>query len=133
MRCPKDDTDLIEIERQGIDIDYCPTCKGVWLDRSELDHLIARSTALVTSDDESPRDRPEPRRKSGGLMDRVGGMFDDDRDSDRSRQRGARYGDRDDDDDDRRGRSYSDRDDDRYSRDKKKGRKRGMLEELFDF
>jgi Zn-finger nucleic acid-binding protein len=133
MRCPKDDTDLIEIERQGIDIDYCPTCKGVWLDRSELDQLIARSPAQVTYEEASPRDQPEPRRKSGGLMDRVGGMFDDDRDSDRSRQRGARYDDRDDDDDDR-GRSYRDRDDDRYSRDKKKkGRKRGMLEDLFDF
>lgn len=133
MRCPKDDTDLIEIERQGIDIDYCPTCKGVWLDRSELDHLIARSSAQAPHEDESPRDRPEPRRKSGGLMERVGGMLDDDRDSDRSRQRGAMYGDRDD-DDDYRDRSYSDRNDDRYSKDKKKkGRKRGMLEDLFDF
>lgn len=133
MRCPKDDTDLIEIERQGIDIDYCPTCKGVWLDRSELDHLITRSSAQVTYEDESPRDHREPRRKSGGLMDRVGSMLDDDGDSDRSRQRSARYGDRDD-DDDYRGRGYSDRDDDRYSKDKKKkGRKRGMLEDLFDF
>jgi Zn-finger nucleic acid-binding protein len=34
-------------ERQGIEIDYCPSCRGIWLDRGELDKLIERSTALV--------------------------------------------------------------------------------------
>jgi uncharacterized protein len=41
MQCPIDQTTLAMTERQGIEIDYCPTCRGVWLDRGELDKLIA--------------------------------------------------------------------------------------------
>ena len=41
MNCPNDNTPLAMTERQGIEIDYCPTCRGVWLDRGELDKLIA--------------------------------------------------------------------------------------------
>jgi Zn-finger nucleic acid-binding protein len=37
--------DLVMSERQGIEIDYCPQCRGVWLDRGELDKIIERSTA----------------------------------------------------------------------------------------
>lgn len=43
MRCPKDDTPLATTKRSGIDIDYCPQCRGVWLDRGELDKLIIRA------------------------------------------------------------------------------------------
>lgn len=43
MKCPSDATDLVMAERQGIEIDYCPNCRGVWLDRGELDKLIDRS------------------------------------------------------------------------------------------
>lgn len=39
--CPQ--TPLVMSERQGIEIDYCPKCRGVWLDRGELDKLIERS------------------------------------------------------------------------------------------
>lgn len=35
MRCPVDGTELYMMERQGIEIDYCPRCRGVWLDRGE--------------------------------------------------------------------------------------------------
>ncbi len=45
MRCPVDDTELAMSERQGIEVDYCPKCRGVWLDRGELDKIIERSTA----------------------------------------------------------------------------------------
>jgi Zn-finger nucleic acid-binding protein len=44
MSCPICRTGLTLSERQGIEIDYCPTCRGVWLDRGELDKLIERST-----------------------------------------------------------------------------------------
>lgn len=44
MLCPTDQTPLTMSERQGIEIDYCPTCRGVWLDRGELDKIIERST-----------------------------------------------------------------------------------------
>ena len=43
MKCPVDNTQLAITERQGVEIDYCPTCRGVWLDRGELDKLIERS------------------------------------------------------------------------------------------
>lgn len=43
MKCPIDHVDLVMSERQGIEIDYCPTCRGVWLDRGELDKIIDRS------------------------------------------------------------------------------------------
>lgn len=40
MKCPVDSTTLSMTERAGIEIDYCPACRGVWLDRGELDKLI---------------------------------------------------------------------------------------------
>lgn len=45
MNCPNDNTTLQMTSREGIEIDYCPQCRGVWLDRGELDKLIERSTA----------------------------------------------------------------------------------------
>ena len=45
MKCPTCvDSDLLMSERQGVEIDYCPKCRGVWLDRGELDKLIERSS-----------------------------------------------------------------------------------------
>ena len=43
MQCPTDGTTLTMSERGGIEIDYCPQCRGVWLDRGELDKIIERS------------------------------------------------------------------------------------------
>jgi uncharacterized protein len=44
MKCPLDvDVDLVMSERQGVEIDYCPTCRGVWLDRGELDKILDRA------------------------------------------------------------------------------------------
>ena len=43
MQCPTDGTTLTMSERTGIEIDYCPTCRGVWLDRGELDKILERS------------------------------------------------------------------------------------------
>ena len=52
MLCPLDGSTLLLSERQGIEIDYCPQCRGVWLDRGELDKLIERG-----DDDDDDRDR----------------------------------------------------------------------------
>lgn len=41
--CPVDGTVLVPVERSGIEIDHCPSCRGVWLDRGELDKIIERS------------------------------------------------------------------------------------------
>lgn len=43
LSCPVCRVDLVMSERQGIEIDYCPKCRGVWLDRGELDKIIERS------------------------------------------------------------------------------------------
>ena len=45
MACPVDGTALVMSERSGIEIDYCPSCRGVWLDRGELDKIIERNAA----------------------------------------------------------------------------------------
>lgn len=45
MQCPVDGETLVMTERSGVEIDYCPRCRGVWLDRGELDKIIARSAA----------------------------------------------------------------------------------------
>lgn len=49
MRCPIDGDELVMTERQGIEIDYCARCRGVWLDRGELDKIIERSTSPVAA------------------------------------------------------------------------------------
>lgn len=45
MKCPHCNIALVMTERSGIEIDYCPQCRGVWLDRGELDKIIERSAA----------------------------------------------------------------------------------------
>lgn len=43
MKCPNCNVNLVMSERSGVEIDYCPECRGVWLDRGELDKIIERS------------------------------------------------------------------------------------------
>jgi uncharacterized protein len=43
MRCPVDNEALVMADRNGVEIDYCPKCRGVWLDRGELDKIIDRA------------------------------------------------------------------------------------------
>ncbi len=45
MKCPIDGNPLVIAERSGVEIDYCPQCRGVWLDRGELDKIIDRAAA----------------------------------------------------------------------------------------
>ena len=68
MQCPVcKDPQLVISERQGIEIDYCPSCRGVWLDRGELDKLIEKATAAVSPQQSAPtyrgdsRPYPDPR------------------------------------------------------------------------
>lgn len=106
MKCPIDGSELRISDRQGIEIDYCPQCRGVWLDRGELDKIIERNaqvpyTAPAAREsaryDEPPRSYRDDDRRP----------FDDDR------------------------RPY---DDDRgdYRKSKKK-RARSFLDDIFDF
>ncbi len=60
MHCPVCKTiPLTMAERSGIEIDYCPQCRGVWLDRGELDKLIERAAAAAPSPVASPARRPD--------------------------------------------------------------------------
>lgn len=62
MKCPVcSDEKLVMADRQGIEIDYCPSCRGVWLDRGELDKIIERSAPQQES---APR-TPPPQQHSG--------------------------------------------------------------------
>jgi Zn-finger nucleic acid-binding protein len=47
MKCPNCNVSLVMTDRSGIEIDYCPECRGVWLDRGELDKIIERSSQNV--------------------------------------------------------------------------------------
>lgn len=49
MKCPADGTNLVMSDRQGVEIDYCPECRGVWLDRGELDKIIDRNASYEAS------------------------------------------------------------------------------------
>lgn len=60
LPCPVCRVDLVMTDRQGIEIDYCPKCRGVWLDRGELDKIIERSLAYETAP--APQAAPAPRQ-----------------------------------------------------------------------
>lgn len=85
MKCPVDGADLMMTERQGVEIDYCPKCRGVWLDRGELDKIIERQSAELGAAPrqnrpvrEAPRDRyhDEPHyHDEGRRMYRDGGYY----------------------------------------------------------
>jgi Zn-finger nucleic acid-binding protein len=109
MRCPVDNETLVMADRGGVEIDYCPKCRGVWLDRGELDKIIERSLGgpaaapaptpqQAAQSHAAPVYQPEPRAQY--------------RDDDRRR--------RDDDDDD-------------YRHGYKKKRRESFLSDLFDF
>lgn len=69
MNCPTDGTVLLMSERSGVEIDYCPTCRGVWLDRGELDRIIERV--------EGPSSRPPERSERADRPDYDRGRSDD--------------------------------------------------------
>jgi Zn-finger nucleic acid-binding protein len=78
MHCPVCKTGLALSNRADIEIDYCPTCRGVWLDRGELDKIIERSQAHAAAPPPPPpRAAPEAYRQDtrGGYR----GSDDDDR------------------------------------------------------
>ena len=115
MRCPIDNETLVMSDRNGVEIDYCPKCRGVWLDRGELDKIIDRVGAGPAATQPSaaqpdmaprggqsaaPQEIPRPARET-------------------SRDTGRRRDDDDDDYDDRGRRPYRKRE--------------SFLSELFDF
>jgi len=109
MRCPVDNETLVMADRGGVEIDYCPKCRGVWLDRGELDKIIERAAGAApvaapmpqpVQREATPVYQPEPRTQQMPYRD-----------------------------DDRRRRD----DDDDYRHGYKKKKRESFLGELFDF
>ena len=72
MKCPNcPDTTLVMSDRQGVEIDYCPACRGIWLDRGELDKLLERSAtaAAATVPAYSPSHQRQPDFKDSDFRD----------------------------------------------------------------
>ena len=65
MACPVDGAALVMSERAGIEIDYCPTCRGVWLDRGELDKIIERNAASQAPQQPAPQPQPVHPQQGG--------------------------------------------------------------------
>src|SRR3546814_10791642 len=63
MLCPVCKVTLSISDRQGVEIDFCPQCRGVWLDRGELDKIVERSEAVMPI--QSRGDSQPPRGRSG--------------------------------------------------------------------
>lgn len=63
MKCPTCNIALTMTERSGIEIDYCPQCRGVWLDRGELDKIIERSASSQPKERDDKSEKPYPEKK----------------------------------------------------------------------
>jgi uncharacterized protein len=107
VQCPIDQTELMMTERNGVEIDYCPKCRGVWLDRGELDKVIDRASDAAPSRPVAQTTSITPTRNE---RDTPPGSYDSSRDG---------YRGDDDDYDPRTG--------------KKKKKRDSFLEDLFDF
>lgn len=76
MKCPNCSETLIMTERQGVEIDYCPKCRGVWLDKGELDKILEKSQQNIQS--QYPDSRNFSNRHDDD-DDEDGGFFNRDR------------------------------------------------------
>jgi Zn-finger nucleic acid-binding protein len=87
MKCPIDDSPLSVSSREGVEIDFCPQCRGVWLDRGELDKIIDRAATTFGASPaySAPDDRRRDDRDDRDDRDRY-----DDRYEDRGRRRKKR-------------------------------------------
>jgi uncharacterized protein len=109
MRCPVDNETLVMADRGGVEIDYCPKCRGVWLDRGELDKIIERSLGAAPAPVAAPMAPPPPQQHGAPVYQpepRAPQGYRDDRRRD---------------------------DDDDYRHGHKKKRKDSFLSDIFDF
>lgn len=100
MKCPNcNDIDLLMSERKGIEIDYCPSCRGIWLDRGELDKFIQQADQQVQAN--SFEKAPSSGRSRDELAHQYGRSDDDDRKYDDRKYTDRKYENREFQDDDR--------------------------------
>ena len=116
MKCPVCNGVNLQIaERQGIEIDYCPQCRGIWLDRGELDKIIERSFQVENSARAQPTRTSRHSNYQDDEREKANSRYSDYNDSDRGK-RASRHS------------NYYDEDRPEISR-----KKRGFLDDLFDF
>ena len=118
MQCPIDGETLVMTERHGVEIDYCPKCRGVWLDRGELDKIIDKAAGAMALPDPEPAPPPAPEPAPRAEQAPEPRVWQEPYREER-KSKGKRY----------KGR-YSD---DEYERYRKKKRRKSILSEIFDF
>ena len=115
MKCPVcDGVNLKMAERQGVEIDYCPQCRGIWLDRGELDKIIERAFQIENLARAQPTRTLRHPDYQDNERERANSKYSDYNNSDRSRRTSR----------------HSDYDEDKPEKSKKK---RGFWDDLFDF
>ena len=118
MKCPVDDETLLMTQRDGVEIDYCPKCRGVWLDRGELDKIIEKAVGPASAPVQlTPPPQAQPAAYAPPPPEP---QYQDRREPRYEERREPRYDDR---------RRYDD-DDYRYGKRKKR---ESFLSDLFDF
>lgn len=75
MKCPNCTETLVMTERQGVEIDYCPACRGVWLDKGELDKIIERSAQAENESFRQQEKNNKNRQREEDDDDDEGGFF----------------------------------------------------------
>jgi uncharacterized protein len=92
LLCPNCNTSMQAVQRSGVELDICPQCRGVWLDRGELEKIIEHGTARPAEDvyRNERHDRPDPGRTPWGHDDHD--RHDRDDHDDRNRQGHKRRG-----------------------------------------
>lgn len=88
MLCPIDGAPLVMTDRSGVEIDYCPKCRGVWLDRGELDKIIERAQSQAPAPSYTPSPLPQP----GRTPDYLRHSDDDDDDRYKKKRKGGLLG-----------------------------------------
>ena len=118
MYCPNcPEERLLMTERNGVEIDYCPKCRGVWLDRGELDKLLERATELALAEAPPRQAAPAPTVVVAPTPPRA-----DDRRYEERRYEEPRYAER---------KPYKEHK--RYDDDSKYKNQKSLLSEIFDF
>lgn len=84
MQCPIDGETLVMTARSGVEIDYCPKCRGVWLDRGELDKIVERAEVPAQPAAAAAQPQYDPRRDTRHRDD---GYHDERRRDDHDRRR----------------------------------------------
>jgi len=121
MKCPHDGIEMDRVSRHGVEIDHCPVCGGIWLDRGELDHLMEAVRPAVELANPDPAPPPEPPRPVVREASSRGAEY-----KPKKKKKAKRFEDRGKQSRPGEGKRYRGR----YS---KKSRLADILEEIFDF